>query len=225
MPPNYESRSFERPVTLRAAPEGASGPGILTGYGAVFNSESRDLGGFVEVIAPGAFGAPDNSGELAVGALNLTLHGRVMARLNHASAQLLGTSDIGTLRMFVDDIGLRYEVDLPDTTYARDLAVLAARGDIRYSSFAFRTNPGGDVWSYNLSDQLVRTVTSVTLVDVAPVADPAYWAATSELARSFDLDAIRASIQTPPPAPAGEWERAAHERGLAISNRIKKGHA
>jgi HK97 family phage prohead protease len=132
-----------------------------------------------------------------------------MARRDHQSSALLGTTDSGTLRCFVDDIGLGYEIDLPDTSVGRDTAVLAARGDYRFSSFAFRTPPGGDEWSFNENDQIVRRVLTAQLVDVAPVADPAYWATTSELARSFDLDAIRASITLPEPETAPLGQRAA----------------
>ncbi len=52
---------------------------------------------------------------------------------------LLGRTLSQTLRLAVDDTGLEYEVDLPDTQYARDLAALAERGDVQHSSFAFRT--------------------------------------------------------------------------------------
>lgn len=194
-PPDYETRAHAGRVELRAAPDGASGPGTLTGYGAVFDSPSRDLGGFVEVIERSAFGDAGDDG-----LLDITMHVRVMARGNHKSEYLLGTTDAGTLRLYVDDAGLRYEIDLPDTSYGRDFAVLAERGDIRFSSFAFRTLPEGDDWRYGANDELVRYVTRAQLVDVAPVADPAYWGTTSELHRAFDLDAIRASISAEAPS-------------------------
>lgn len=219
MPPNYERRATERPVEYRAASDDASGLGVLTGYGAVFNSESRDLGGFVEVILPGAFGEPIDE----TGALDVNHHVRVMARTNHDNAYLLGTTDAGTLRLFVDDIGLWYEIDLPDTSYGRDLAVLAKRGDIRFSSFAFHTPPGGDRWDYNANDQIVRYVTAAKLVDVAPVADPAYWDSTSLLVRSFDLDAIRASL-TPPGEPASNERAAIAGRANLIQITIEGSH-
>lgn len=213
---NCERRTIERPVELRAAREGTDGPGVLTGYGAVFNAESRDLGGWSEIILPGAFGAAG-----ADGTLDLTAHTRVIARTNHDSNLLLGTTDVGSLRLYVDEVGLRYEVDLPDTSYSRDLAVLAKRGDVRFSSFAFRTPPGGYEWGYGPDDRLIRRVSSAVLVDIAPVADPAYWDATSAL-RSVDLDAVRASL-TPPPGPPGGREQAAHARALAINARIERG--
>lgn len=213
-----------RPVELRAAPEGESGPGVLTGYAAVWDSESRDLGGFVEVIARGAFGEPIDD----TGALNLETHVRVIGRTNHDSNLLLGTTDAGTLRLFLDDVGLRYEVDLPDTSYGRDLAVLARRGDIRFSSFAFRILPGGAEWSYGADDRPIRTVTAAALSDVAPVADPAYWGSSSEMRKHVDLDAVRASLA--PDLIDAESARSrvaiqARARHLSILTETKEYHA
>lgn len=209
---NYERRTFDRPVEFRAAPEGASSPGTLAGYAAVFNSESRDLGGWSEIIDPAAFGP--------VGDFDLAGNGvRVMCRGEHLSVQLLGTTDAQptpTLRISVDEVGVFYECDLPNTGAGRDIAVLAARGDYKHSSFAFRTAPDGAEWFFNENDQIVRRVLRAQLIDVAPVADPAYWEATTGLtsARSFDLDAIRASI-----TPALETETAPLGQRAAVAAR------
>tara|TARA_R100000365_G_C2741526_1_gene70194 strand:- start:633 stop:1364 length:732 start_codon:yes stop_codon:yes gene_type:complete len=208
--PAVERRVFDSPVEFRAAPEGSASPGVLTGYACVFNAPSRALsdywlGEFTESVDPGAFGAP------VEGMLDLRLHTRVIGRTNHDSNQLLGTTDAETLRVFLDDVGVRYEIDLPDTSYARDLAVSAKRGDYRYSSFAFRTLPDGEEWEFDSNDQLMRRITSARLIDVAPVADPAYWASSTEMKRSFDLEQIRASLK-PAPAPPGEREKAFAQR-------------
>jgi uncharacterized protein len=185
-----ERRAFERVVQLRAASEGSSSPGTLVGYALTFNSLSRDLGGWFEVIDPDACG-PVGEG----GALDLERHFRVICRTNHDSNLLLGTTDAGTLRLFVDEVGLRYEVDLPNTGAGRDAAELAARGDFRFSSFAFWVMPEGSEWEYDAEDRLVRRVKALRLSDVAPVADPAYWGSSVGL-RDFDLDAIRASLRS-----------------------------
>lgn len=206
-----ERRTFEQAVELRAAAEGSDSPGTLTGYAAVFNSLSRDLGGWFEEIDPAAFGP--------AGDVDLTLHGRVIGRTNHDSNLLLGTTDAGTLRLLIDEVGLRYEIDLPNTTYARDLAVLAGRGDIRFSSFAFMVPPGGRSWQYDNEDRLISRVLNSQLRDVAPVADPAYWDTSSEMQRSaVDLDAVRAQLhpKTPDPGPPGEQEA----RFLALGDQL-----
>lgn len=156
--------------------EGGPGVGRLSGYAAVFNRYSQNLGGFVEQVDPAAFNKT-----LADGAA-------VMARGNHDDAYLLGTTWAGTLTLEVDGTGLRYTVDLPDTGAGRDYQALAKRGDIRWSSFAFRTIE--DEWGETDQGFPLRTLRSVQLVDVAPVNSPAYLD-TSVALRS--LDELKAS--------------------------------
>lgn len=147
-------------VEFRDATAGAPSAGVLAGYGAVYERLSQNLGGFVEKVAPGAF------------AQTLADNNPVLARYNHDDNQLLGTTEAETLRVASDDTGLPYEVDLPDTSVGRDVAVLAKRGDVRYSSFAFRTLE--DSWSVTDQGFPLRTLVKVQLVDVAPVNNPAY---------------------------------------------------
>lgn len=152
-----ERRNIARPVELRAV---ADGLGTLFGYASVYNRYSQNLGGFVEQVAPGAFSK------------SLGDNVPVVARYNHDDNYLLGTTEAETLRLLDDNTGLGYEVDLPDTTSGRDVAALSKRGDLRYSSFAFRTLE--DEWSITEQGFPLRTLRSVQLVDVAPVNTPAY---------------------------------------------------
>lgn len=223
MSEEYERRAFDCKVEFRAAPEGSASPGTLAGYAFQFNKESRDLGGWFEVIDPGAAGDADEDGQL-----DMERHTRVLARSEHDSRHLLGTTDAGTLRLYLDNIGLRYEVDLPNTNAGRDAATLAERGDYRYSSFAFYTLPGGTEWRENAQGMLVRHVTALKLVDVAPVADPAYWSSSTELQRSFDLDAVRASLRSneedlPEPEAAPNARAAALGRAKQIQLTLEGG--
>jgi HK97 family phage prohead protease len=180
-----ERRLITVPVEWRAAPDG-NGPGVLFGYAAKYNTDSQDLGGFIETIAPGAF------------TKTLKENARVLARYNHKDSHLLGTTEAGTLRVSSDDVGLPYEVDLPDTTSGRDLAVLAARGDVRYSSFAFYCIK--DEWSFPDDGPARRVLREVQLVDVAPVNSPAYLdtsvAKRSLAERTADMETEQAT--TPP---------------------------
>lgn len=134
-------------------------PKQMAGYAAKFDTLSQNLGGFVERIAPGAFSKTLTEAD-------------VKALFNHDANLLLGRSKSGTLRMEEDETGLRYEVDLPDTTLGRDLAVLLARGDVSQSSFAFRVVR--DDWGTDDQDRPVRTLVEVKLYDVSPVTYPAY---------------------------------------------------
>jgi len=143
----------------------------IRGYAAVYNSDSEWMGGFYEQIEAGAFdGVMDND---------------VRAYLNHDENLLLGRVSSGTLRIGTDKRGLFYEVDLPNTTYANDLVELMKRGDINQSSFAFLI--GEDRWEQR-DGKTYRIISKVSrLLDVSPVAQPAYPDATSEL-KTRDLE-------------------------------------
>ena len=103
----------------------------------------------------------------------------MVCRWNHDDAALLGRTASGTLRLDVDADGLLYECDLPDTAAGRDVAALAARGDVRASSFAFTVV--GDEWGVTEQGFPLRTLTAVALHDVAPVTTPAYPDASAAL--------------------------------------------
>lgn len=173
---NYERRTASEGVELRQ--EGDTLTAV--GYAAVFNRTSENLGGFVEQVAPGTF--------------NSTLkQADVRALFNHEPDHLLGRSGNGTLRMVEDDYGLRYEVDLPDTTLGRDIGTLLKRGDLHGSSFGFRVI--GDRWGETDSGYPLRTLTEVALRDVGPVSFQAYPDSKASLrslavARSIDLDVL-----------------------------------
>jgi uncharacterized protein len=162
---------MERRITTQRADVTGN---TIRGYAAVFNSPSEDLGGFIEYIAPGAFDSVMNDD--------------VRGFYNHDWNYLLGRVSSGTLRIFVDEVGLGYEIDLPNTSYANDLAELMKRGDVNQSSFAFMIE--SDKWEVK-GKQNIRTITKVSrLIDVAPVVIPAYPAATSKLvSRALDTDA------------------------------------
>jgi len=167
---------------LRAVDDGKA---TIGGYAAVFNRSSKNLGGFIEVVDPIAFNQSRGDG-----------WPDVMARYNHDDNQLLGTTAAGTLRMGLDAYGLRYDVDPPSSmAYVTELV---QRGDVRKSSFAFRTIE--DDWSMTEQGYPLRRLTAVQLVDVAPVNTPAYADTTAglrSLAERFDapIEEVRAMAQ------------------------------
>jgi HK97 family phage prohead protease len=168
-------------LEVRMTPGAVKGEGnTITGLAAVYNSDSRDLGGFVERLAPGCFDA-----SLASGSDCLCL-------FNHDPSQLLGRSASGTLQVRSTDQGLEYTVEAPDTTLGRDVCTLLARGDITGSSFAFFTND--DNWEQRSDGTTVRTVLLAQLMDVSPVTSPAYPAATASV-RSLFPEGIPQNIE------------------------------
>ncbi len=131
----------------------------LEGLAAVFNSPSNDLGGFIEVIRPGAF------------ARSLSEHPDVLALFDHDARHVLGRTRAGTLKLDEDAKGLRFAIDVPSTQTGKDLLVSVGRGDITGASFAFVAKR--DNWIQGNSGML-RELIDVDLIDVTITAHPAY---------------------------------------------------
>lgn len=160
-------------VELRAQGDKRS----IGGYAAIFSRYSQNLGGFVEEVRGTAFNKSRGDG-----------WPDVLARYNHDDNMLIGTTGGGTLRLAVDDTGLLYDVDPPASR--QDIVELVQRGDVRKSSFAFRTPKGGDEWSTTDQGFPLRSLVSVQLVDVAPVNTPAYLDTSAGLRSLADLKQV-----------------------------------
>lgn len=175
-----ERRFTPVPVETRARP----GNKTIGGYAAVFDRPSLNLGGFKERIAGGAFNRSRSQGWTGV-----------VARYNHA--HLLGTTASGRVRLGTDDVGLTYEVDVPEAR--SDVYELVERGDVRHSSFRFIAD--ADDWQVDDTGFPQRTLVQVRLLDVGPVDEPAYPETTvglRSLARKFDasFDEVRSLAAT-----------------------------
>lgn len=153
-----EKRGAFAPSELRAARADGQ-PDRLMGYAAVFDAMSDDLGGWRERIAKGAF------------ARSITEGADVRALIDHDTAQVIGRTKSGTLRLAETNVGLSVEIDLPATTAARDLSTLIERGDVSQMSFGFYTRE--DRWD-KVDGAWVRTLLDAELFDVSVVAIPAY---------------------------------------------------
>jgi HK97 family phage prohead protease len=172
---NVESPDFDMlTVEERADEPGGRPKTYLVGYAAVFGQDSVLLGDFIERIEPSAFeivkSGKDKRGKpLATRGL-----------FNHDPNHLLGRYPV-TMRMWVDEKGLKYEILLPESR--RDIAESVRRGDLRGSSFSFVVAPGGEKWHYE-NGQSIRTVTAIkSLVDCGPVTYPAYEASSVAVAQ------------------------------------------
>lgn len=170
---------IERRITLSDASieyrEGENGEKrpTIVGYGAVFNSESRNLGGFIETVHPKAF---DDV---------LSTNPDVLGLYNHDKNKLLARSSNGSLKLSVDGYGLRYEMSLPATRDAEDVATMVKERLVTGSSFAFAVRKnGGDVWGTDGSGMKRREIRSIALLeDVGPVVRPAYDASSVVVSR------------------------------------------
>lgn len=133
---------------------------IVTGYAAVFDAETR-IGEVDEVISRDAF--------------NDSLNDDVVALFNHDMNMVLArsTGGEGTLRMEIDEKGLKYTFRLGNQTYARDLEESIKRGDIKGSSFAFTVRE--DQYERQDNGRYLRRIEKIgRLIDVSVVSVPAY---------------------------------------------------
>jgi hypothetical protein len=97
----------------------------------------------------------------------------------------LGRTSSGTLRLSADEVGLRFEIDPPDTQLARDLVSLTRRNDVFGASFAFTVDPADEVYEQTDAGAL-RTIRAVSgLFDISLVTNPAYMGTVASV-RSYE---------------------------------------
>jgi HK97 family phage major capsid protein len=168
----------------------------IHGYASVYGVLSHDLGGFRETIARGAFAD--------------VLGTDVRCLLNHDASQVLARSKSGTLRLFDEERGLRFEADLPDSPLGENVRAAVGRGDIDGASFRFKV--AADEWAGE-----VRTIVRVgELHDVTVATYNAYPDASVEL---------RTRPENPTPAEREEEttmkpeDRTGPGGGLAVEDR------
>ena len=136
----------------------------IEGYAAVFNQEAVIAGLFREVIKPGAFRDSIASDD-------------IRGSFNHNLDQLLGRKSAGTLRLAEDAKGLRYTITLNEKDpIAVSVGAKVGRRDVTGSSFWFSPVTDDDEeWTPGGRGELpLRTLTRVKLIELGPVALPAY---------------------------------------------------
>jgi len=157
MSDDIERRIFS--AELRVDGDGADSAGEIVGYAAVFNEESEDLGGFTEVIQPGAF--------------RDVLGDDVRALFNHDPNYVLGRNRADTLALAETKRGLESRIKPPETQWANDLMVSMRRGDVDQMSFGFTVED--DEWKKGDDGVVRRTIKKIRrLFDVSVVTYPAY---------------------------------------------------
>ncbi len=165
---NLEVRSFN--IELREEAESRH----IEGYGSVFNERSVDLGGFQEVIAPGAFDGVIERSDVKC-YLDHNPEKGILARSRNGK---------GSLSLELDERGLKYSFDAPHTNLGDEVVEGLKRGDYSQSSFAFTVE--SETWSKEEDGTYLRTINKIGgLYDVSIVANPAY-EGTSVALRSLD---------------------------------------
>lgn len=155
----------------------------IEGYSTVFNKESRILFDpqkkrfFIEIIRSTAVNEAD------------LRNWDIKALMEHDKSRLLARSfnGSGTLQLSVDDYGVNYRFEAPETTEGNNALVHVKRRDIFGSSFAYTANERDHVTYTKRSDGiLIREVHRLKrMFDISLVSDPAYFG-TDVNVRSLD---------------------------------------
>lgn len=158
-------------VEWRASGRGLSG--VVVRYGI----ETR-VGRITERVARGAFDA-------ALGA-----QADILALVDHDPSKLLARTKSGTLRLRSDDVGLHFDLDVPQTQLGADVLALAQRGDLGGMSFGFLVPRGGDA----VTPEGVRELRAVDLREVSVVQSWPAYPGTTLAARARMTDETRRSL-------------------------------
>lgn len=137
---------------------------VISGHAAVYDKWSNPIWGwFIEKINRGAFDDADFS--------------NCIFCFNHNSSTIMARTASGTLTLEIDEKGLKFSFEAPNTTNGNDLLELVRRGDITECSFSFVCE--SDVWTYADKDNGLeydqREILKISHVfDVSAVVYPAY---------------------------------------------------
>lgn len=144
-------------VEIRESDEGKR---TISGYAVKWGLPSKKIGGkFIEVFHQGAFAESIESGEQR-------------ALWSHDRSKVLGRTKNNTLRLKEDDVGLHFEVDLPNTTLGNDTYESIKRGDVDGASFGFGVLK--QKWDREKTKNVVRNILKASLNEVSPVGLPAF---------------------------------------------------
>jgi HK97 family phage prohead protease len=165
--PKAERRYLVSPVSIKKRDDAPDETGrTIIGYASVYNSIYPICPGYAETVLPGAFDDCDMSD--------------VVALYNHDDEFLLArcTNGKGTLKLSLDDHGLKFEFEAPNTTAGNDILENIRLGNIQGCSFAFTIAEEKIDYEVAQADGSTATFTSIVkvgkLYDVGPVVFPAY---------------------------------------------------
>ena len=150
-------------VTMKRTTTGSATLTTVSGYAAVFNTETVIAGYFLERLASGAF-------------RDALRRDDVRALFNHDANRVLGRTASGTLHLTEDARGLKYTIELnAGDPLALSVAAMIERRDVNGSSFAFTVQPSDELWTYSKGASMpLRTILRAALIDISPVTFPAY---------------------------------------------------
>jgi len=202
--------------------ETEDGKRYLEGYAILFNSRSKlifeDGEIFTEIIERSALdGLLQRKEDLDV--LYTFQHNmsEPMARYNPSKG-------VQSLTFSVDDTGLKFRAEIPNTTLGNDTYELVRSGVLYETSFIFTVDTEGQRWERDEDGNLLRYITNMTgLYDLSTVVRAAYDGTSTKVARSDFEDMIpreeKEDEQTEEPITQGE-EVAVMKRKRAFKNKV-----
>lgn len=174
-----EKRYFDGSVQVEERADGKESR-TISGYAIVFNKWSQNFGGwFREKVDPTA--------------VSDVLEQDTVALFNHDNNLILARNK-KSLKLSVDDTGLKYTFEAPNTTVGNDLLENVRNGNISGSSFSFTIKEQSWAKSDSQDVEEDRTILKIErLIDVSPVVHPAYLDSTVELAKRDFEEYIKAN--------------------------------
>lgn len=197
-----------KPV-LREAAEGGSESRTIEGYAIVFGVESRILSdywdNYREVIEPGAI-TEERLKEMDIKMTMYHNREKILAR---------STNGEGTLKLTVDDVGVKYSFEAPNTVDGDTALELVKRGDLSGSSFMFWTDERNVSYERRSDDIMLRRVKTIGMIyDMTIAADPAYEQTTVAAREAYKRLELPKGKQT----VSVKLERDRRERELDMNN-------
>lgn len=157
-------------MEVRSADKQSGFIGEIAGYAIVWDTVSTNLP-FQEVIQHDALKDVDLSETLAL--------------YNHDFANVLGRVDSGSLKLNIDEHGLHFTLQIPDTTLGHDVYTQIKLGNLKGLSFRFTVAENGETWK-NIKGEATRFISRIaTMREISIVSIPAYDDTSVEVTRSF----------------------------------------
>ena len=153
----------------------------ITGYAIVFESWSRDLGGFYEIIRKGAI------------TQELINRSDVIMNVNHDNDKMVARSvnGEGTLKLTLDDIGLRFEFDAPPTSLGEELLFNIRSGNLFECSFAFSLSGSETCERWTKDENMLRReILEIDGIYDCSIVTVAAYGATSCHTRGLETEII-----------------------------------
>lgn len=156
-----------------------SSKNTVSGYACVFEKESVNLGGFTEIIHRGAI------------TQETIEKSDIFANLDHDPTYIIARSrnGKGSLKLSVDDIGLYFEFELPQTEKGNEIRSYLERDEITQCSFCFSLDVNdkeSQKWSIRNNTQYREIYKIDKLYDIALVFQPAYEQTSVSLRKAME---------------------------------------